>query len=994
VNITVYLPTDNGWNFLLFNKSVSGDGRVWINFTTQVNGEHYIVFEGNFTDYDATTPVITASTPNPGYQDNNTFQSATPIPRGQVNCSGNLIDGQNSVDILNFTAEKGDKVDINFTLPDAWDLFLIDSDFNKTGGRTKAGPGWKCVNFTETKQGGGDYYIAVNCPERSTSVDGPYSFKSNITPTPVMREPVIWAPLITPQTIPHNQDTILDFEVFAKDNVWGKVQNVTVNCTTLWTGKWFLEETVAEKWGGSFKLLGTNMTGPDNHTVQFKAVDNDLGSNITFANITVYFGNRGPVSSHTLTDPLLFEADEDSADALLDLDQFVTDPDSDILQYAIETGNNATRYYGELVNVSLDHRAILTIECLPDMNGVENITMNCTDGLVEYRFNITFNILPMNDPPEAPGFEWFVNDAIIETLERENMTVTFMVTRPVDIDNEPFYDYYFDYDGDGEWDENITRGEFIFYYPHTYEIPGDYTVTLMVKDGGNATATSSQNITVIEPIGFGPVWWYTGWQMDEKEGVLDNKINITWTTCEVHSTPDDNASLNRRAIDYFFEGSCSPDVDIIHIYTGSQEDDEDFFYFPTENVELNDSTWKLMAIEPKSGSWSYAWTDYTGDDPNASDGSDGPFLWFAAVAWSVGDFNIAETEADHYINGLKVLRPDANDSKNVSEWWIGGFTLDEFPPDTSVAITFDSCKIVTTEKRNTPIKGNITLEVYIEFAGTCGLDVVVIHMYQWMEIPGQVGYHPYLDPSTAGILEITPSAGIWSFELLVAYDIDQEAYDAIKKITKDLDLPEVKEKLLAVAWTADNRYNYAEKTADHTDDDKKDDDGGILSNRPLMIMIIVGIILIIVIFIVIIVVVARRKAKKEAEIREMERQRFERPPPRDDYREERYPPQQNWQQPEEPPVMDQHINVVMEAPPEPFEPIIPIEPGGPTQDKDLGPRTPPAEDELEELDEDYEDEEDDWDDEDEEDEEEDDDDDGFLDDDDEDDDGFLDFDDL
>jgi len=208
---------------------------------------------------------------------------------------------------------------------------------------------------------------------------------------------------------------------------------------------------------------------------------------------------------------------------------------------------------------------------------------------------------------------------------------------------------------------------------------------------------------------------------------------------------------------------------------------------------------------------------------------------------------------------------DDPDADPVVEWWYSGFTPSGMTPDTTLAMTFETCKITTEEQRDTPTDGKMTLVTTYSFEGTCGPDVTVIYLY--LDAAESGTFYAALDDTSADI-EITPSEGKWEFTYVYTSKMDQDDYDTAKANSSGSDPPDMN--YAAVGWSADARYDIGQKTATvkRDEDNGKGGGGGGGSSGLSGVAkgaIACGVILLIavILIIVIIVVIMKKKGSKE-----------------------------------------------------------------------------------------------------------------------------------
>ncbi len=113
-------------------------------------------------------------------------------------------------------------------------------------------------------------------------------------------------------------------------------------------------------------------------------------------------------------------------------------------------------------------------------------------------FNTTIEVLNVNDPPTAGEIIVTIEDALSNTTEKENLTISFSTEEGQDPDliHGDTLTYSWDFDAkDGIDKEAVGRQ-----VNHTYAEGGTYGVTLIVIDSNGMSNLSSGNIVVIAPI--------------------------------------------------------------------------------------------------------------------------------------------------------------------------------------------------------------------------------------------------------------------------------------------------------------------------------------------------------------------------------------------------------------------------------------------------------------------------------------------------------------
>jgi hypothetical protein len=863
--VRVYMPTDQGMNFLVADMQTFGDGTITANFNATTTGDYYIEIEGGVFAYDGSAGAITAAQANPGFSDNNAFATADVITTGSG--GGTFVDGQNYVDIYTFTTSTNDIVDINVTYTNSWGFQLFDSSYNDvtwTSGKVMNWTSGATISFTETA--GATYYLALNCPIQTLTAAGAYTYDASIEPPAANVLPVVASAAVNPTSLYDNVGGNVAFSCDATD-ANGMVVNVTVACSNLWTGERYLTKGTGNAWSGTFNIPADNISETEvgNQVITFKAYDDwAAGSeyNTSDVNLTIELGNRAPELDSTPTFPYAIELDEDDPMYEMDLSELVVDEDEINLTYEF---NGAATFVGDNITVKLNstNSVNMTITLEENGFGMEEFTVNASDadGLF-VEFNVTVDITSVNDIPEEPGLTATITDAYAKTiLEKENLTVAFEATQPVDADGETNFTYKFDFDNDGTVDETVgpTEDETVdieYTYPvNPLNTTTEYTVVLTVVDAEGGENMTEMNVTVIEPPS-GPEVYDLGFEYADLEDDINDDIEITFDVVEMvvdlqEDEPEEG--WNTVTTSYKFSGTCSDDVVIIHIYYGSQLNDDDFTYYKYSDPE---DYMSILAIEPEDGEWEWEYEtdpfEYEVPDPVDDDDveptDDVYHMWYAAIGWDEdNEYNIAEKE--YAVGG----DDDDDDDDDVveGEYWAMGVA----PADIESQDNYDSAVTVTITEASmkTELNGDKGKFIYT-FKGTCSEDVTVIHLYSGTSIDGAAyTFYPFREfEDMLADVEVTPTAGAW--EYTYTYEFDVVAADD----DDDGEAPEMKTYLLAVGWAPTGfGYDDSEMSAPSSGgDDDDDDDSGI------MMYAIIGIIALVVIVLVVVVIIVLMKKKK------------------------------------------------------------------------------------------------------------------------------------
>ncbi len=144
-----------------------------------------------------------------------------------------------------------------------------------------------------------------------------------------------------------------------------------------------------------------------------------------------------------------------------------------------------------------------------------------------------------------------------------------------------------------------------------------------------------------------PEWWLMGTTDDDIEDIetYDSAVEVAWVKCDVETTIVDNGDdTTTMTTTYDFEGTCSDEVTVVYIYTGTSIDGADFTYYGMADP---DDMMKKVEIDAESGAWSATYTSeltYPTPEPvtdgGDGDGGDPPTVetFYLAVGWAPTGF--------------------------------------------------------------------------------------------------------------------------------------------------------------------------------------------------------------------------------------------------------------------------------------------------------------------------------------------------------------------
>lgn len=177
----------------------------------------------------------------------------------------------------------------------------------------------------------------------------------------------------------------------------------------------------------------------------------------------------------------------------------------------------------------------------------------------------------------------------------------------------------------------------------------------------------------------GPEWFLVGFEQGELDEDVDPGVDVSWTRSDIvldieEDTPEDGKATLTQTWDLV--GTCSSNVDVIHIYQGVQQNDNVFTYYPFYDMDAYDK----VEIEPVNGFWSYTYTyimvfdmpEPVDDDIEPQD--DVYTNWFCSIAWTdEGDFNLDESVMNIVQTGDL---PNDSDNDKLPDDWENKYDLD------------------------------------------------------------------------------------------------------------------------------------------------------------------------------------------------------------------------------------------------------------------------------------------------------------------------------
>jgi len=249
-----------------------------------------------------------------------------------------------------------------------------------------------------------------------------------------------------------------------------------------YTYRWFINDLEMEDkrlediWGGSEVSLSSS------HTMKGEVVRCEVtvsdGENSSIPSFhSTEIGNTGPGKTTEFTSSISIMEDTPSIWDM-DLSTMVTDPDGDVLSYSVSGEENMT--------ISVLTNGSLTIIPQDDWFGTEVVSVRISDGSSNFSFNLTVEVIPVNDPPTG----WIltpVRDMEIEVGD----TLSFSCSAE-DIDNsyeEINMSWLINGSQVGEGDE----------FTYSWLEHGVYFVELWLDDGKSSLEVENRTITVTDP---------------------------------------------------------------------------------------------------------------------------------------------------------------------------------------------------------------------------------------------------------------------------------------------------------------------------------------------------------------------------------------------------------------------------------------------------------------------------------------------------------------
>lgn len=250
-----------------------------------------------------------------------------------------------------------------------------------------------------------------------------------------------------------------------------------------------------------------------------------------------------------------------------------------------------------------------------------------------------FTVYPFTDPadyitkvevtPEDGKWEWSYDDSAEYDIPEP--------TGDDDDDVEPSTDVYHDWFAAVGWNNM-----------------GDYDIAFREAKADDIPDPTDDDDDDDDDDEILPEWWDLGFATGDKDDEVESAVKVAWTKCDVESTIEEDKPAEGKTTSttvYTFEGTCSDDVTVVYIYTGTQINDDDFVYMAAYDM-TDMADMKKIEIEPEDGKWTYTWTyvlEYDTPEPEADDDDVEPSTdtytsWYSAVAWAPTGFNIAETK--------------------------------------------------------------------------------------------------------------------------------------------------------------------------------------------------------------------------------------------------------------------------------------------------------------------------------------------------------------
>lgn len=312
------------------------------------------------------------------------------------------------------------------------------------------------------------------------------------------------------------------------------------------------------------------------------------------------------------------------------------------------------------------------------------INITCSDGTDTDHVKVHAQVINTNDPPTVSFDEPKTGDTISGKF---NVTWTFM-----DIDLNDVVEFEFEYSSDNgtTWEETnagVPLQEPWFLWDVEGIEEGDYLIKVTANDGFDKSSDEIGPITVTheavadddditpdddditpddddvepddddEPGKEEEIKWFATGFASDKDG--SDSVIVVFNKCKVLTDIKEDSPAEGKTtttITYELSGSCGSDVEVIHIYFGTQMNDDDFTFFPFSDPNTGDP----VEITPSGGVWSrtiiYTVTIDTPEPPeepvDPPEPTDDVFVqWFLAVGWNEDaeygtDMIEADTTAD------------------------------------------------------------------------------------------------------------------------------------------------------------------------------------------------------------------------------------------------------------------------------------------------------------------------------------------------------------
>ncbi|WP_222984396.1 BspA family leucine-rich repeat surface protein [Flagellimonas meishanensis] len=292
--------------------------------------------------------------------------------------------------------------------------------------------------------------------------------------------------------------------------------------------------------GGELSLLSGNsldFATAAEHTLTVSVTDGNTAAQATITiNVTeVIVSNLPPTSGNQL-----FAIEEKISDTDIIGTVVATDPENDVLTFAIVTNDN------DLFEITEDGALSLATDQSLDYETATQhvITVSVTDGNSTIQFQVTINVTDVDESPAS----FFITTW---------MTTNDMEEIRIEADINLIYDFTIDW-GDGTV-ETLTNADAIDdilndvrYFVHTYELAGTYTVAIQGDFPAiqmfNVDASYLQKLTSIEQ------WGNIAWQRMARAFV--RCTNMVYNATDV---PDLSQITD---ISYMFSGATSFNGDL------------------------------------------------------------------------------------------------------------------------------------------------------------------------------------------------------------------------------------------------------------------------------------------------------------------------------------------------------------------------------------------------------------------------------------------------